>query len=79
MSNTVEIRREDWEKLTELHNTLSKLLFDTENFFFGLRQVGVNPAFSAELGVLHKRMKPISKFLFVEDEPFAIVPLKGGN
>ncbi|MHA2402271.1 MAG: hypothetical protein ACXADH_04705 [Candidatus Kariarchaeaceae archaeon] len=75
MTNSIELRKEDWEKLQAYHEELSRLLFDTHDFLNRLLQIGTHSALETQAIHIYKRMEPIAKFLFSEDEPFGIHPL----
>jgi hypothetical protein len=75
MTNSIELRREDWEKLNIYHKELNRLLVDTQDFFYMLLQSGVDPDLEGRVIKLCLRMEPIAKFLFVEDPPFGISAL----
>jgi hypothetical protein len=75
MTNTIELRREDWEKLNIYHKEINLLLSDAQDFLYILLQTGVDPDLEGRALKLRLRMEPITKFLFVEDSPFGISTL----
>ena len=75
MTNSVELRREDWKKLQAYHEVLGRFLFDTTDFLDRLRHIGVHSALEKQAMSLFERMEPVAKFFFVEDAPFGIQPL----
>ena len=90
MTDTVEISREDWDKLIGYHEELFKLLsgFDGEletvllidipNLCFHISPEETAPI-TKKLTEYYAKSTPWTKFLFVKDEPFGIIPLKGGD
>ncbi len=80
MVNTVEIKREDWDKLIRLHEDIGRLLFEAQDTLNGLLHFGVEPtSLMADVLDIHRRMKPIAKSVFIADYPFDIIPIRGGT
>jgi hypothetical protein len=75
MTNSIEIRREDWEKLFIYHEEINRLLFDAQDFLYMLLQTGIDPDVEGRALKLRLKMENIAKFLFVEDPPFGISAL----
>ena len=75
MTNTIEIRREDWEKLNIYHEEINLLLIDAQDFLYMLLQTGIDPDLEGQALKLRLKMETIAKFLFVEDPPFGISAL----
>lgn len=72
MTNSIELRREDWEKLNIYHKELNQLLVDAQDFLYMLLQTGVDPDLEGRAIKLRLSIEPIAKFLYVEDPPFGI-------
>jgi len=76
MADTVEISREDWNKLVNYHNEFTKLLVDVyRGLSSGLQNEKTLDEVSYLVGSLGTRT---GSFLQVE-APFGITPLKGGD
>ena len=75
MTNSIEIRREDWEKLNIYHEEINRLLIDAQDFLYMLLQTGIDPDLEGQALKLRLKMETIAKFLFVEDPPFGISAL----
>jgi hypothetical protein len=75
MTNTIELRREDWEKLNIYHEEINRLLIDAQDFLYMLLQTGIDPDLEGQALKLRLKMETIAKFLFVEDPPFGISAL----
>ena len=75
MTNSIEIRREDWEKLNIYHEEINRLLIDAQDFLYMLLQTGIDPGLEGQALKLRLKMETIAKFLFVEDPPFGISTL----
>ena len=75
MTNSIEIRREDWEKLNIYHEEMNRLLIDAQDFLYMLLQTGIDPDLEGQALKLRLKMETIAKFLFVEDPPFGISTL----
>ncbi len=75
MTNTIELRREDWEKLNIYHEEINLLLIDAQDFLYMLLQTGIDPDLEGQALKLRLKMETIAKFLFVEDPPFGISTL----
>ena len=72
MTNSIEIRREDWEKLNIYHEEINRLLIDAQDFLYMLLQTGIDPDLEGRALKLRLKMENIAKFLFLEDPPFGI-------
>ncbi len=88
MSDTVEISREDWDKLIRYHKELFELVNDIQDGLETILLVDipnlnfyVSPETTApttkKLTAYYAKLKPWMKFLFVQDYPFSITPIKG--
>jgi hypothetical protein len=75
MTNSIELRREDWEKLNIYHEEINRLLIDAQDFLYMLLQTGIDPDLEGQALKLRLKMETIAKFLFVEDPPFGISAL----
>ena len=75
MTNSIELQRDDWEKLKSYHQELNRLLFDAQDFLYMLLQTGIDPDLEGQALKLRLKMETIAKFLFVEDPPFGISAL----
>jgi hypothetical protein len=68
MTDSIELRKEDWEKLQAYHEELSRLIFDTHDFLNRLLQIGTHSTLETQAIHIYKRMEPIAKFLFSEEK-----------
>ncbi len=76
MTDTVEISREDWDKLVRYHNEYTKLLVDVySELSSGLQNEKTLDEVAFLVGALGERAE---SFLRVE-APFGITPLRGGG
>jgi len=79
MNKRIQISEEDWEKLKDYHMRINDVLFETFNFTTMLVNAGSFLNFSEiikDISELHRKVEPLSKFIFTTEVPFGIVPLK---
>lgn len=72
MDNNVEITKEDWQKLIDLHDKLSPLLFEAVSLFQGFAYTSSDPTMAKSAAKLFVELEPIAKYIFIEDSPFGI-------
>jgi hypothetical protein len=76
MTDTVEISRDDWDKLVRYHNEQKKLLVDVySELSSGLQNEKTLDEVAFLVGSLGERAKSFSRV----EAPFGITPLKGGD
>ena len=68
----IELSTEDWQKLVDLHEKLSPLLFEAVSLFQDVAFTASNPNMATNAAKLFTKLEPIAKYIFIEDPPFGI-------
>ncbi|MBI5842672.1 MAG: hypothetical protein HZB19_21485 [Chloroflexi bacterium] len=72
MSEKIEISKEDWQKLVDMHEKLSPLLFEAVALFQDVAYTASIPEIAKRAAELFTKLEPLAKYIFVEDPPFGI-------
>ncbi len=63
---------EDWQMLIDMHEKLSRVLFESVDFFQEVAYTANDQRTAKRAAELFTKLEPLAKYIFVKDSPFGI-------